>query len=65
MRGVVMGREGGGERCSDGEGRRWVRGVVMRGREGGKGLDEKCSDEGEGGGLVRDVVVDSGCEFAS
>ena len=31
-----------GERCSDGEGRRWVRGVVM-GREG-----ERCGD-GEGG----------------
>ena len=31
-------------------GGRWVRGVVMK---------------GEGGGLVRDVVVDSGCEFGS
>ena len=33
MRGVVMGREGGYERCSDEGGREGVRGVVMR-REG-------------------------------
>ena len=26
-----------GERCSDGEGRRWVRGVVMRGEGGREG----------------------------
>ena len=54
------------ERCSDEGGVRegGVRDVVKK-EEGGRWVDERCGDEGVGGGLVRDVVVDSGCEFGS
>ena len=38
---------------------------VVKKEEGGRWVDERCGDEGVGGGLVRDVVVDSGCEFGS